>query len=72
MQFDSITEFLQMGGYGSYVWSSVIIVILLLVGLTLDSVTGKKRTLTKIKQELDRAEKIQRANKPRTTLKVYK
>lgn len=61
MQFNSFSEFLHMGGYGSYVWSSVLIVILFLLAITIDSVTGKKRTLKKIKQELERAEKIQRA-----------
>jgi len=61
MQFDSISEFLQMGGYGSYVWSSVAIVLLVILALTYDSVTGRKRTLKKIKQELERAEKIQQA-----------
>ncbi len=61
MQFDSMTEFLHMGGYATYVWSSVIIVLLLLIALVIDSATGKKRTLKKIKQELDRAEKIQQA-----------
>lgn len=61
MQFNSLAEFLNMGGYGSYVWSSVIIVLLLLAALIIESATAKKRTLKKIKQELDRAEKIARA-----------
>lgn len=66
MQFDSLSEFIHMGGYGTYVWSSVIIVILFLLALVVDSATGKKRTLKKIKQELERAEKIQRAKQAHT------
>lgn len=61
MQFNSLTEFLHMGGYGSYVWSSVIICLILLIALVYDSATGRTRTLKKIKRELERAEKIQQA-----------
>jgi heme exporter protein D len=63
MQFNSFAEFLNMGGYGSYVWSSVIIVLLLLAALVIESATAKKRTFKKIKQELERAEMIARAKK---------
>ena len=61
MQFNSFAEFLNMGGYGPYVWSSVIIVLLLFAVLIVESATAKTRTLKRIKQELERAEKIARA-----------
>mgnify|MGYP005992797133 CR=1 FL=1 len=38
MQFNSLIEIIEMSGYGSFVWSSVIIVLLVLVMLTYDSV----------------------------------
>lgn len=67
MQFESISEFLHMGGYASYVWSSTAIVILVVLAVTIDSLTGEKRTLKKIKQELDRAEKINQARQKNQT-----
>ena len=67
MQFESISEFLNMGGYASYVWSSTAIVILVVLAITIDSMTGEKRVLKKIKQELDRAEKINQARQKNQT-----
>lgn len=61
MQFNSISEMFEMGGYGSYVWGSVLIVVLVLLVITIHSVTAKKRTLKLIQQELERAEKINQA-----------
>lgn len=61
MQFNSLSEIIAMGGYGAYVWSSVLIVLLVVAIITVDSMTGQKRILTKIKQDLERAEKIKQA-----------
>lgn len=61
MQFNSLAEVLNMGGYGAYVWSTILIVIVVMAGLFVHSVTAKKRTLTHIHQELLRAQKIQQA-----------
>ena len=63
MQFDSFAEIINMSGYGSYVWSSVFIVLLVLVTLTIDSIRLKKKSLIQIKDELERAEKINQARK---------
>lgn len=61
MQFNSFSEFLAMGGYGAYVWSSVAIVLIAIGWLTYDSVTLKSKSFKMIKQEQERAEKIRQA-----------
>lgn len=61
MQFTSFSEFLAMGGYGAYVWSSVAIVFIAIGWLTYDSLTLKTKSLKFIKQEQERADKIRQA-----------
>ncbi|MDU0114616.1 heme exporter protein CcmD [Psychrosphaera aquimarina] len=58
MHFNSISEALAMGGYGPYVWSTVGIVIAVLLFLIIHSMTAKKRTLTMLRLEQERANKI--------------
>jgi len=70
MQFNSLAEIMEMSGYGSYVWSSVFIVVLVLVILMYDSLTLKRRTLGVIKREMDRAEKIMQARKAQRKAKA--
>ena len=52
---------IHMGGYAVYVWSSLFIVVAVLLGLIVHSVTAKKRILTKLGLEQERADKIAQA-----------
>lgn len=61
MQFNSFTEVLAMGGYGAYVWSSVVIVFAVLAMLIVHSCTAKNRTLRLLRIEQERADKISQA-----------
>ncbi|NVK26193.1 MAG: heme exporter protein CcmD [Gammaproteobacteria bacterium] len=61
MQFNSLSDFIAMGDYGAYVWSSVAIVFGALAWIVVDSVMLKSKTLKAIKQEQERAEKIRQA-----------
>jgi heme exporter protein D len=61
MHFNSFAEMIHMGGYAVYVWSSVFIVIAVLAFLIVHSVTAKKRTLTMLRLEQERADKIAQA-----------
>lgn len=63
MHFNSFSEALVMGGYGAYVWSTVGIVIVVLVFLVIHSMTAKNRTLTMLHLEQERADKIAMAKK---------
>ena len=61
MEFNSLSEIIDMGGYGAYVWSSVFIVFFVLAWITIDSIKLKHKSLAAIQQEQDRAEKIKQA-----------
>jgi len=43
MAFDSFGEFLQMGGYGFYVWLSFFLSFLVIAGVALDAALGRRR-----------------------------
>lgn len=40
MQFDSVADFLAMGGYAPYVWPAFGLAAVVLVGLTIASIRG--------------------------------
>ncbi|RUO77073.1 heme exporter protein CcmD [Idiomarina seosinensis] len=43
MAFESFGEFLQMGGYGFYVWLSFFLSFLVIAGVALDAALGRRR-----------------------------
>lgn len=43
MAFDSFQEFVQMGGYGFYVWLSFFLTFLVIAGVALDALIGRRR-----------------------------
>lgn len=61
MHFDSFSDFIAMGDYGSYVWSSTFIVLFSVLVLVIFNVTDRKRIFQRINKELDRAAKIKKA-----------
>ncbi|MFD2165201.1 heme exporter protein CcmD [Thalassotalea euphylliae] len=61
MQFDSVASFLDMGGYGFYVWLSFGSGALLLATLTIGSNLAHKRIKAQIAQQLKRESKLKQA-----------
>lgn len=61
MKFDSIQAFLDMGGYGFYVWLSYGCAFVLLLLLILTSLSGSKNTLKQINAQLKREAKLKQA-----------
>lgn len=56
MFFESVSDFLNMGGYGFYVWLSYGVSFLAIVGLILQGVMSKKKLINEIKREQQRAQ----------------
>lgn len=65
MQFSSFSEFINMGGYGFYVWLSFGVSALLLVILFLDSKAGHQRTINNIAKRKKREDKLRQAREQR-------
>ena len=61
MQFDSISAFLDMGGYGFYVWLSYGASIIALALLVLASVNSHKKIKQQIVQRIKRETKLRQA-----------
>ncbi len=51
MAFESLSDFLAMGTHGVYIWSVYGISTVLLIGITLQSLTAKKRTIKRFRQQ---------------------
>ncbi len=63
MQFDSINAFLNMGGYGFYVWLSYGVGAFFLLALVLSSKANNRNTIKKIAQRQKRENKLRQAAK---------
>lgn len=63
MQFDTLSEFWAMGGYGFYVWLSYGVGALLLIGLYISSVYKTSAIKKQIKQKHKREQKLRQAAK---------
>lgn len=66
MQFSSFSEFIDMGGYGFYVWLSFGAAALILTLLTLVSVKGHNKVLTQIAKRMAREDKLRQARAAKT------
>ncbi len=62
MQFDSWSAFIEMGGYGFYVWLSFGSCSVILGALWLSSVKRHKQIFTDIRQQIAREQRIKAAN----------
>ncbi|GLX81637.1 heme exporter protein CcmD [Thalassotalea eurytherma] len=68
MQFSSFAEFIDMGGYGFYVWLSFGMATLLLVLLVMNSLVSNKQVKQRIAKQQARQEKLKRAAKQQAQL----
>ena len=55
-QFDSFTQFLDMGGYAIYVWPVYILFALFFVTTVLPPALGRKKILRQLKARMERTE----------------
>ncbi|MCL1060468.1 heme exporter protein CcmD [Shewanella sp. Choline-02u-19] len=58
MQFDSISEFLNMGGYAFYVWLAYGVTFFSLGTLVVSSVRQKRKVLVDIAKKIQREERL--------------
>jgi heme exporter protein D len=65
MQFDSFSAFIDMGGYGFYVWLSYGVAVILLLMLIISSITGHKHVIKNIAQRKQREDKLRQVRKQR-------
>ncbi|GIU46628.1 heme exporter protein D [Shewanella sairae] len=65
MQFDSISEFINMGGYAFYVWLAYGVTFFSLGTLVILSVRQKRKVLVEIAKKMQREERLKetRSNK---------
>jgi len=65
MKFDSFSAFIDMGGYGFYVWLSYGVTTALLLILILGSMTRHKQVIKNIAQRKQREDKLRQVRKQR-------
>ncbi|WP_299811108.1 heme exporter protein CcmD [uncultured Shewanella sp.] len=58
MQFDSINEFINMGGYAFYVWLAYGVTFFSLGTLVVLSVRQKRKVLVEIAKKIQREERL--------------
>jgi len=68
MAFDSIGEFLAMGGYGFYVWLAYALTFLALILVTVSSFLKRNKILKNVEQRLAREQRIKKAQNMEGTL----
>lgn len=65
MQFNSISDFINMGGYGFYVWLSFGAAALILGLLLINSLLGHGKIISEISKRMRREDKLREARKLR-------
>lgn len=68
MAFESISDFIAMGGYGFYVWLSYGLTFLALITLVVNSIAKKNKILKNVEQRLSREQRIKKAQNMEGTL----
>ena len=66
MFFQSWSDFINMGGYGFYVWLSYGISLVAMIILAIQSVKGRKTVLKEVLREQQREARLNQANKGNT------
>lgn len=61
MQFDSFADFINMGGYGFYVWLSFGAGLVLILGLIIQSFVAHNSVKNTIAKKLMREQKLKKA-----------
>ena len=69
MQFDSFSAFLDMGGYGFYVWLSFGVSTALILALIFSSIMGHKQVIKNIATRQQREDKLRQLRKQRNDTK---
>ncbi len=65
MQFESFSAFINMGGYGFYVWLSFGVSAALIIALIFNSIMGHKQVIKDIAMRQQREEKLRQLRKQR-------
>ncbi|MGY0613992.1 heme exporter protein CcmD [Vibrio sp. FJH11] len=68
MYFESLSDFLAMGGYASYVWGSFGITFLSMLILLVTSLRRSDALLNEVKAKIDRQARIDAAKNMENTL----
>lgn len=63
MAFDSMSAFFAMGGYGFYVWLSVVICLLSIILLVVVSFYNRRQLRLNVRLEIARRERIKKAKR---------
>lgn len=66
MQFDSMADFLAMGGYGFYVWLSFGFTGMSLLAIVVQTILAQRTLKNQISAETQRRKRIQHAENKRT------
>ena len=66
MFFQSWSDFINMGGYGFYVWLSYGISLVAMIILAIQSVKGRKAVIKEVLREQQREARLNQANKGNT------
>ena len=66
MFFQSWSDFINMGGYGFYVWLSYGISLVTMIILAIQSVKGRKTVIKEVLREQQREARLNQANKGNT------
>lgn len=66
MFFQSWSDFINMGGYGFYVWLSYGISLVAMIIFAIQSVKGRKTVLKEVLREQQREARLNQANKGNT------
>ncbi len=65
MQFNSLSDFIDMGGYGFYVWLSFGAAALILTLLLISSKAGHQQIINQIAKRKQREDKLRQARERR-------
>ena len=65
MQFNSLSDFIEMGGYGFYVWLSFSVSALLLIILLISSKAAHQKVINDIARRTKRDDKLRKIRKLR-------
>ncbi|MBQ0711740.1 MAG: heme exporter protein CcmD [Porticoccus sp.] len=47
-QFESLSDFIQMGGHGTYVWAAYLISLLVLIGLVVSPLLRRRKLVQEV------------------------
>lgn len=68
MHFETLGDFLAMGGYAGYVWSAYGITAFAIFSILFSNIHKRRQLLNEIKQTMAREERIEKAKTMENTL----